>query len=133
MSADVNRRTDDIVSALATMTETLARLETALTPSEKAVALPGARVVPFTSSASISRSPGRLVGFALRNTDSGNPATVYLRDGNDADGALIVPVQLAAGESTGDAWAIAVSFVDGLYVDVNAGTVEGAVYLGAVD
>lgn len=78
-------------------------------------------------------SPTSLVGYALRNTDPANPATVYLRDsfsGQGAGGDLVIPIQLTAGQCL-SAWfgPGGLNLSRGLYVDIVTGAVEGAVYL----
>ena len=95
--------------------------------------LRGSEVRQVGPSGVISSNAGRLMGWGLRNTDPNNPATVYLRDGSDVNGDVIVPIQLAAAESDRDAFTPGLSFINGLFVHVAAGAIEGAVYLGAVD
>lgn len=113
----------------------LQELRAALSQTKGAVVLQGAEVrsVPATTTGRrISTSAGRLMGWALRET-AGAPATVYLRDGRDAGGEIVVPLQLAANESTRDYFAGGLSLVDSLYLDVVAGSVEGAVFVGGAD
>ena len=77
--------------------------------------------------------PGRLVGWSLTATT--NDVTVTLRDSRDTTGDPIATIVVKAG-SDAQQWAGpgGVSFGEGLYADVSgAGTLTGAVWLGAVD
>lgn len=76
----------------------------------------------------LSVSAGRLAGYSIRET-AGAVAVVRLRDGVDAGGDLIAPIALAANASS--AWWFmphGISFGAGLFLEVVAGAVEGAVY-----
>jgi len=90
----------------------------------------GARTVPVSGDWTASGVSNVLAGYALRETTGAAGATVILRNGTDATGEEIVPVTLAAGESTRD-WfgARGPSFDQGVYVDVVTGAIAGAVFL----
>jgi hypothetical protein len=124
--------------ALVTFTKWISELRTDLAGSVSGVLLRGALVVPVGSAANATSRPtttgGALVGYGLRNTDPANPATVYLRDGADSDGTLVVPIQLAGGAAA-SAWfgPGGLNLVSGLFVDIAAGAVEGTVHLRGAD
>lgn len=76
---------------------------------------------------------GRLLlcGFAIRETSGVAVATVRFRDGVALGTSTpVIPIQLAAGESSRDhfAWS-PVLFNSGLFVEVAAGAVEGAAWI----
>ena len=110
------------------------RLRATLTHSTLAVALQGAEVRQTRVGGAdtvLATSANRLLGWSLRETSGVASATVYLRDGTDDSGAMVAAIQLAAGESVRDSYFPGgLSLIAGLYVDVAAGQVEGAVYLG---
>lgn len=71
-----------------------------------------------------------LLGWSLREPSGANPATVILRDGANADADEVAAVTLAAGASVRDQLpAGGVALINGLFLDVTAGEVVGAVYL----
>lgn len=109
------------------------RLRTTLSVSNLAVALQGAEVRPVRTGAvstQVSGSAGRVMGWSFRETAGGN-ATLYLRDGRDASADVVTVIQLGAHESTRDSYFPGgLSFVQGLYLDVAVGAIEGSVYLG---
>lgn len=114
--------------------EVLARYQAGLQETVNALRVTGARALPLYGSGSqlVSNSRGRVTGYALRETSGANPAVVRLRAGRDSGGDLLVPIALTAGQSRTEA-VPAVSYGDGLFVEVVSGTVEGAVFVGAVD
>lgn len=128
---------DATAAALLEVATAIELLRAAVTPSLNGNALPGARPVTLAgspvASQKIATTSGRLVGCALRETTGAAGAVIRLRHGIDVNGEVLVPITLAAGESTRDAWPLAVSFIDGLYFELVSGAVEGAVFLGAVD
>lgn len=78
-------------------------------------------------------SPGRLVGWSIRETSGAAPATVTIYDGREATANILAVVNLLAGvSSTIGLPGSGVSFGDGLYV-AGTGAVAGALYFGAVD
>jgi hypothetical protein len=70
-----------------------------------------------------------LVGVAARET-AGSPAaaSLVLRDGTDATGAVRVPIELAANQSVA-VQLPAVEFATGVFVDREAGTTELVLYI----
>lgn len=77
----------------------------------------------------VATSPGRLAGYAVRETTGTTGAVIQLLDGRES-GELFLPISLAAGESTRDWYMpVGVGFVDGLYLRVVSGAVEGAVFI----
>lgn len=88
------------------------------------------RIIAGGQSGRLSNSPGRLAGYALRET-AGAAAVVRLLDGPDANGDMLLSLSLAANESTRD-WYLpgGISFTQGLFVVVVSGAIEGNVYLG---
>lgn len=115
-------------------------LRTSLAQSLAGVMLRGARPVQIGtaegSTASASQSPGRLVGWSIREAHPTvpAPATVRLLDGDPANGGKVIAVvELLADGSNTKSLNPGPAFVQGLYVQVVTGTVEGAVWLGAMD
>jgi hypothetical protein len=98
------------------------------------VMLRSARAVALTVLPTIlSLSPGRIVGWSLRET-AGQPYTVRLRNGDNPAADVVAVITGVAG--SGDTKWLGpggVSFTEGLYVELVAGSVEGAIYLGAAD
>ena len=83
---------------------------------------------------------GRLAGWSVRA--AGGAATIDLYDGHDDTGDILASIRLADGQSSAQTMMPAgVTFADGIYADVTivdtvegtAGSVTGAVWLGAVD
>lgn len=113
--------------------EAVDSLRATMSRSNLAVALQGAEVRQVNlggRDTKAATSAGRLMGWSLRET-AGAQATVYLRDGLDDTGAIVAAIELAPNESTRDSYFPGgLSYGAGLYVDVAAGAVEGAVYLG---
>lgn len=112
----------------------LAQLETDLAETVGGTLLRGARAVPVGLAAGATTrpttAPGALVGYGIRNLSDVAAATVLLRDGSDAAGDLVMPLELAPGESARDWFGPGgIGLSQGLYVDVAAGSVDGAVYL----
>lgn len=71
-----------------------------------------------------------LHGFAVRETTGAGAATFRLHDGNDATGPNVIPVTLAAGESSRDWFGDGgISLEGGCFLEVISGTVEGTVFL----
>jgi hypothetical protein len=83
-------------------------------------ALPGA-------SGNVTNAPGRLLGFALRET-AGAAAVVRLRD-VDGAGAILTTISLAPGESVRDWFGPGgLAVATRIYYEKVSGTIEGAVY-----
>ena len=73
---------------------------------------------------------GRITWFSFRETTGAALATFRLWDGQDNSGALVAAVNLGPGESTRDyTGRHALPFDGGLFIEVLAGSVEGAVYV----
>lgn len=131
----------DETDNLEQFTAWLAQLRVDLAESVGGVMLRGARVVqigtPDGNGFATARpllGAGSLVGYAIRNASATDPASVVLRDGRDGDGDLVVPLELAAGESARDWFGPGgLNLSAGLFVDVVAGVVDGAVYLRGSD
>jgi hypothetical protein len=87
----------------------------------------------------LSSSPGRLVGWSLRETSGTDPFVVRFRGGTDEGQPLIATAAAAAG-TVDTQWLPGggISLTEGLFVELVAGDglsaeVEGTVYLGAAD
>ncbi len=72
--------------------------------------------------------PGILRGFSLRETTGANPARAVLRDGLSATAPILTVVNLNASESIRDPMPD-IAFATGVFLDLEAGSVEGAVYV----
>jgi hypothetical protein len=130
--------TDAIARLPLAFEELRSELQTGLQQFHNGRRLLGARSLPVGTGGRpvVWAGPGRLVGFSVHNTAAG-PATIVLRDSHDAAGEIIATIDLQAAGSVGSSaslWAGdgGISFGDGLYAQIT-GTVEGAVYIGAVD
>lgn len=119
----------------------LQQMQTDLTETVGGVLLRGARSVPVgTANGGTMRptsSPGRLVGWSLRETVGTQAAVVKLYDGRDNAAPLVGTVSIPQG-SDRMAWFSpgGISLTEGLFVEFVGGlsqTVEGAVYLGAAE
>lgn len=94
-------------------------------------------VVPVLTVADIAMVSGRatLMGWSLME-DAGTPAlaSLYLRDGTSASGAIVAAIKMAASGSNnnwlGDIDNGGVTLKNGLFLDMIAGSVSGAIYLG---
>ena len=94
------------------------------------VPLEGERAVPVSGANLVSGSSEVLAGFALQATPAGGDALVILRDGTDGTGVELVPVSIRAGSRAVQAFdGRGPSFVDGVYIDVVAGEISGAIFL----
>ncbi|MFC8717782.1 hypothetical protein [Kitasatospora sp. NPDC057198] len=115
----------------------LSQLQADLAESINGVAIRAARPVPIGSAPGSSArplsSPGRVVGWSVRET-AGAAAVVRLWDGRDAGGQLLAAISLAAsGAQTIMPTGGGINVSDALFVEVVSGAVEGVLYLGAVD
>lgn len=114
----------------------MSALTATLAATKLGVQIAGAevRTIKAGISQKVSTSKGRLVGFSLRETTGAASATIYLRDGNDNSGDIIAAIQLAPGESAREYYQYGLAFGYGVFLDVAAGAVEGAVYVnGSAD
>lgn len=132
------RSTEDRITAAAAditaaVREAREAVDAGLTQFHNAVRLQGARYVGVGASSGRFMAwgaAGRLVGWSLRAV--GVPTTLVVRDSRTAGiGEIIAEVSLAAGAAETIWLGPGVSFTDGLYLDVAAGVIEGAVYVGA--
>lgn len=104
------------------------------------VMLRSARPVPLTVLPTIlSASPGRLVGWSVRETTGANPYVIRFHNGDNV-GADLVAMVTGGGGTADNKWfgPGGVSFTEGLYVEVVTGAglsqaIEGVIYLGAAD
>ena len=121
----------------------LQQMQTDLAETLGGVMLRAARPVQvLTTTSGTARplsSPGRLVGWSMRETGGAAPAVVRLYDGRDNAAPLVASLSLPQG-SDRIAWLApgGVSLQEGLYVECVAGgglsqLVEGCVYLGAAE
>lgn len=113
-------------------------LQTGLAQFHNGVRLRGARSKPVGAGGSpmVWAGPGRLVGWSVHNTGA-TVATLTLRDSRDATGEIVAVVELQAAGVHGSDYSLwagdgGISFGEGLYAVVT-GTIEGAVWVGAVD
>lgn len=128
---------DDVLEAIGRIPLEFEKIRTELSEGVQqyanAVRLRGARAVPVGPAGRplVWAGPGRLVGWSVHAT--GGAVTVVLRDGRDGSGDAIAAIELTAGASSTTP-APGVSFTEGLFAVVTgAGTLEGSVWLGAVD
>jgi hypothetical protein len=119
----------------------LQQMQTDLAETMGGVLLRGARAVQVgTAGGGTQRatsSPGRLVGWSLRETVGTQAGVVRFYDGRDANGLLVATVALPQG-SDRQAWFApgGISLTEGLFVEFVGGlsqTIEGAVFLGAAE
>lgn len=94
--------------------------------------LPPAQVLPFAAtSADVTLYTGAavLLGWALVETTGTASAALDIRDGTGTAGQSVVPVTLAANESTRDyppGNGIAIQF--GLFIDMTSGSARGTLW-----
>lgn len=71
----------------------------------------------------------RLYGWSFVEDTDTDPASIELIDGGNANGALVVPITLSAGQSTRD-WLgkPGLEVRSGLYLNVISGSVSGSVW-----
>ncbi len=124
-------------AAAVEFTAWLENLRADVSETVNGIYLRGARAVPVGDAENAMTRPtsaaGALMGFGIRETTGTDPAPVLLRDGGP-DGDIVVPITLGPGEDT-HVWygPGGINLTQGLYVDVIAGAVDGAVYLRGVD
>lgn len=89
-------------------------------------------VLTRTTDLQVYVGSGVLLGFSFRES-AGTPAAAsfVLRDGTSASGDMIIALNFASDEAT-LAWLgpQGINFTAGLYLDIQAGELEGAVYIG---
>jgi hypothetical protein len=127
---------DKITERIALSEETVkTHFSAGLKQTRDSLRIGGARYSPLIGGGSqlVASSAGRLVGWSLRESTGGAPATVTLYSGRDTGGDVVAVVQLDAGKSSNHGTpAPGVSFGDGLWCQVT-GAVVGSLYFGAVD
>ena len=86
--------------------------------------------IPATSTDALALNrPALLMGWSLRETTGAAVAAVRLFSGTTAGGQLVASIALASGGSSDHATSDDGVFVTGgLFLDVVAGSVEGAIY-----
>jgi hypothetical protein len=94
-----------------------------------------ARYVPLTDGAGggvrVTTSPGRLMGYAVRETSGTGAALVKFHDGSDVGGDVAISLTLAAGESARDWFGPGgISIAYGLTVEIVSGQVTGTAFVG---
>lgn len=114
-------------------------MRTSLAQSLSGVMLRGSRAVQIGTAegatAQATNSPGRLVGWSIREAATvPGPALVRLLDGDPANGGkLVACIALTANQSVTKSFNPGPAVVQGLYVQIVSGVVEGSVWLGATD
>ncbi len=91
------------------------------------------RTIPATTTADVLIQTGEVIlfGYAIEE-DAGSPAVarLVLRDGTTAAGAIVLPVRLAASGSASQWFNDGIKFRNGLFLDMVAGSVNGALFIG---
>lgn len=95
------------------------------------------KTIPATTTADTQLITGQvsLVGLVVVE-DAGTPAAAsfVLRDGTSTSGAIVVPVKLALSSGVcywfGDVEDGGIIFKTGIFLDMIAGSINGAIYLG---
>lgn len=87
--------------------------------------------IPVTTTSRLIYSrPTVVMGWAFVETTGTANATVYLRNGRDAGGTLVVPISLLSAQSTRDYLSPAGVYCDsGIYLQVISGSVTGSVWV----
>lgn len=128
--------TENHVAAALTASAELERirsvLESAVAASDRGNRLQGSRALPVQAGrALLWGGSGRLMGWSLRA--AGGAVTLTLRDGRDDTADPVAVINIAA-DATSNHQVPAASFNDALWLQRSgAGTLEGAVWIGAVD
>lgn len=88
------------------------------------------QVVPMAVGSKIG-GEARLYGYAIKESTGAAPAEVDLLNGADAGGDLVVPITLTAGQSARDWFGPqGVVMEGGIFANVTAGAVKGAIFVG---
>lgn len=120
----------ELVTALGQFTKAILGVQNGLTSSLGALRA-GVDTRPLTNNGRVTTGGGLLAGYAFRETSGTAGAVIRILDGSEpANGNLLVPISLSAGESTRD-WYLpsAIGYINGIYVQVVSGAVEGVVFL----
>ena len=129
--------TDNVAAALLAVPMELQRitseLRAGLTEYHNGQRITGDRYIPAGGRAMAWGGAGRLTGWSVQAV--GGPVKVLLRDGRTADGEVLAVIDLVEEESDTQSLSRGgVAFPEGLYLDRSgAGTLLGAVWIGAVD
>lgn len=83
----------------------------------------------ITADTQVYKGPCVLYGWAWAETTGGAGSSLDLYDGNDAGGALIVPLTLTSGQSTRDTFAFpGIAVRTGLFIDFLTGSTKGTLW-----
>jgi hypothetical protein len=118
----------------------LAQMQADVAESLGGIMLRAARPVALTVLPTIaSASPGRLVGWSVRETTGANPYVLRFHNGDNASADLIAMIT-GGGGTADNKWfgPGGLSFTEGLYVEVITGAglsqaIEGVLYVGSAD
>ena len=90
------------------------------------------QIATRTTDLQVYTGSGTLMGFALRESaGTAAAAGAVLRDGTSASADMIAPVNLAADESAREWYGPqGIPFNTGVYLDMQAGELEGVLYIG---
>jgi hypothetical protein len=114
----------------------LSQLQADLSESINGVALRAARPVSVGTGGGPRplSSPGRIVGWSLKETTGAAGAYLRIWDGREAGGGqLLACISVAQGITTNHSTPGGINVSDAVYVEVVSGAVEGVIYLGGVD
>lgn len=92
--------------------------------------MPSAQLSSGTADVPIRTGSGRLLGWSIgESAGSAAVASLIIRDGVSASGAILAVIELAADASvTQSVGPAGIPFTDGLYVDRVTGSTQGAVW-----
>lgn len=123
---------EKVTNALLASERHMAEIAVGLAAFQNGHRITAARSLPVNVARAWGGS-GRVVGWSVKAT--GGPVTVYLRDSRDVEGQVLAVIDLTDGQHETVSLAPGgVSFGEGLFLDkTGAGTLAGAVWLGAVD
>lgn len=118
----------------------VAQMRADVAESVGGVMLRASRPVPLTVLPTIlSGSPGRLVGWSVRETTGTNPYVIRLHNGDNSGADLVAAITGSQGTADNKWFGPGgISFTEGLYVELVTGaglsnSVEGVIFLGAAD
>lgn len=83
----------------------------------------------LTTAMTVIGGQARIIGFGLHETTGAATATVDLFSGSGVGGILLTRVNLGANESTREWWPLQGMRVNGLFLNVVAGSVGGSVWV----
>jgi len=118
----------------------LAQMQTDVAESLGGIMLRAARPVALTVLPTIvSSSPGRLVGWSVRETVGTDPYVLRFHNGDNDEADLVAMITGGAGTADNQWFGPGgLSFTEGLYVELVSGgglssAIEGVLYLGSAD